>query len=213
MCWSGVVLGVTGRKGHVDLSLPWKEQPSQWSPRPLRQGQQSLFPNLFFFRNWAAASAFWCCRVCRCCRNHWGRWKNKSCWGGWGVETTSGKQGPIIIIKTHYSVCMLLRSLDISDQKLSWKLQLEKITCIQNLDPAATELHLLKTSSDTMHSQGSHVRLHGQFSRDQYTFQKIDPKFTYQFFSQSGKNLEWNRQKLQEIEVNFCFLKWNTCNC
>lgn len=48
MSWSKEVLGVTGRKEQVAVSLPQEEQPSQCSPRPPGQRQQPLFPNLSF---------------------------------------------------------------------------------------------------------------------------------------------------------------------
>lgn len=44
-------------------------------PQALETGAAVTVPKSFFFRNWVAASAF------RCFRNHWGKWKNKSCWG------------------------------------------------------------------------------------------------------------------------------------
>lgn len=91
MCWSEAVLGVTRRKGQVALGLPLKKQPSQCSPMSLGQRQQSPFPNLTFFRNWAAVSAFRCCRVWRCCRNHRGQWKTKVVAGGEGWKQSQAE--------------------------------------------------------------------------------------------------------------------------
>lgn len=151
MCWSGQVLGVTRRKKQVVLSLPQKEQLMQHSPRPLGQRQQSLFPNLSF------SETEWL-------HLHSDTAKSADTAGTTVVsekskllalvkgETNSGKQDPTITKKICSSVCVLLRSLEISDQKLSWKLQLVKITCNQDLDPTISELHLLKRSRDTQHS-------------------------------------------------------------
>lgn len=87
--WGGVG---SNRIEQAAISHPWKDQPSQCSPRPLGHRQQSLFPTLSESEQLHLQSD---AAVRRYCKKHWGQWKNKSCWGWWGMRTTSGKQGPL----------------------------------------------------------------------------------------------------------------------
>lgn len=80
LVWGGVVNNKKKGTGCPEPSMEGAAQPVV--PQAPETGPAVTVPKSFFFRNGGAASAFGCCRVCRCCRNHCGQRKNKSCWVG-----------------------------------------------------------------------------------------------------------------------------------
>lgn len=105
LVWGG--LGAT-RKGQVVMSFTVKDKPSQCLPRLWGSGSSFCYQTFAFARNWVVASAFRCCEVWPIIRVSEG--KDRSWWGESGEA--SGKENPIIVRKTWYSVCMSLRSAD-----------------------------------------------------------------------------------------------------
>lgn len=183
LVWGG--LGATRRKGQVVMSFTWRISPASAS---LGSGAVAAvcYQTFPFVRNWVVASAFRCCEVWPIIRVSEG--KDRSWWGESGEA--SGKENPIIVIKTWYSVCMSLRSVDFRSET-----EME----ITTQDLVSPSIVRAVTSGCKDNSAVTNTLSN-----------KWDPKHTsliffFSFHLQSGENPQWNRQKFQEIKVNIIF--------
>lgn len=178
-------------RSRLPKAIHGRTSPASAPPGPWGRASSHCF-QIFLFQNWSSCSCIQMLQPADAARTTEVSERAKAV-GVVGDENNFRQTESFIsYIKTCYSICVLLKGLDIPDQKLEKNHMYSRPWSSRRRTPCPQNKHWHPVL------QGSHVRLQGPFSKEQYIFQKIDPKFTY-FFSYQGKTWEWNRQKWQDL--------------